>query len=336
MKTNKLVLLCACLMSVLLGAQFAFASGSTGNTTNQQNQASVTSTVAVTAATANAGMIGSRISSMAGAPMGGSGSGGGTGGGLGKGQSSGNGPEGIGVWALGSYNYLDKSKSGASFDGYLLNTMIGADKQIGNFLFGLGFGYEKLDLTTKYNSGNMLYDGWSLVPYMSYSISKDLVADASFSYTWLDYTMKDTQAGTKYSDGMNANRMVTTAGITQYMSFDKLLLSGRLGTLYMNEHQGSYKLNTVDYGQAGIYTWQGSLGLRGAYDMGAFKPFVGATYMQDFVKSGNKSDDMWGADFDLGFNYSPADRWNVGLTGTYGIREEFYKAGGLLNVRYDF
>lgn len=327
MKTNKLVLTCACLVSLLLGANFAFASASGSNTTNQQNQQTITSAVAQVAATANVGMLSTRISAM-------TNPGGGTSGG--RGQSSGNGPEGIGVWALGGYNWLDSSKSGAKYDGSLMNAMVGADKQMGSLLVGLGFGYENLDLTTKYNSGKMEYDGYSLVPYMSYSFSKDLVADASFSYTWLDYTMKDTQGGVSYSDTMNANRMVTSAGLTQYMSFDKLLLSGRVGSLYLNEHQGSYKLNTVDYGKAGIYTWQGSLGLRGTYDMGALKPFAGITYMQDFLKSGGKDVDMWGADFDLGLNYAPADRWNVGLTGTYGVREDLTKAGGLLNVRYDF
>ena len=70
--------------------------------------------------------------------------------------------------------------------------------------------------------------------------------------------------------------------------------------------------------------------------MGEFKPFLGATYMQDFIKSGGKNDDMWGTDFDLGFNYNVTDSFLLGVTGTYGIRENLTKTGGMLNARYDF
>lgn len=330
MKTNKMMAAATCLFALLtFGVGSAFASST--NETNEKNQSQITSEVAKAAATANVGMIATRITAMT-SPGGNAGSGTG----LGQGQGSGNGPMGIGVWALGSGSYLDNTKSGARYDGSLYTGMIGADKQLGDLLVGVAVGYENLDLTTKYNSGNMEYDGWSVVPYLSYSITKDIVFDASFSYTWLDYTMKDTQAGVKYSDSMDANRMVTSAGVTGYLDWDKFLFSARLGTLYLNEHQGSYRLNATDYSKSGIYTWSGTLGLRAQYDMGAFKPFVGATYMQDFMKSGSDDVDMWGTDFDLGFNYMPADGWVIGLTGTYGVRDDLSKAGGLLNVRYDF
>ena len=338
---NKILLtkFSAILLALALPCGAYAAPGGGSNTTAQASQAQVTSVVAKTAATANIGMLSSRITTLVQTPAGGSGggSGGGIGGGSGggRGQSSGNGPEGIGVWALGGWNWLDSSKSGGKFDGSLSTAMVGMDKQIGNLILGVAAGFEKLDLTTKYNGGNMLYDGWSITPYVAYSITKDLVADASFSYTWLDYTMKDTQAGVKYSDDMSAERRVVSAGLTQYMPLDKLLLSGRLGTLYLNEHQGSYNLNTTPYGNAGIYTWQGSFGLRGTYDLGSFKPFLGATYMQDFLKSG-PSNDMWGTDIDLGFTYNVSNSFLMGLTGTYGFRENLTKVGGMLNARYEF
>ena len=45
---------------------------------------------------------------------------------------------------------------------------------------------------------------------------------------------------------------------------------------------------------------------------------------------------MWGTDFDLGFNYNVTDSFLLGVTGTYGIRENLTKTGGMLNARYDF
>ncbi|MDO9083285.1 MAG: autotransporter outer membrane beta-barrel domain-containing protein, partial [Humidesulfovibrio sp.] len=308
MKANTLALSCVCLLVLALPLSVLAAGGPGPNepAVNQEAQASTTSTVGSVAATASAGAISSRITTRTGSGggSGGGGSGGSGGGQSGTGQSSGDTPAGIGVWALGGANFLDNIKNNANYNGSLMTATVGMDKLFGSLLVGVGFGFEKLDLTTKYNEGKMLYDGFSIIPYVSYSITNDLVADASFSYVWLDYTMKDTQTGVVYSDQMAANRMVTTAGLTQYLSMDKFLLSGRLGTMYLNEHQGSYQLNTSEYGKSGIYTWQGSLGLRGTYDMGAFKPFLGATYMHDFLKSGAKTTDMWGSDFDLGFSYN--------------------------------
>ncbi|GAB6124840.1 hypothetical protein JCM14124_05460 [Humidesulfovibrio idahonensis] len=232
--------------------------------------------------------------------------------------------------------YLDNSKSGGSYDGTLSTAMVGLDKRLGDLIIGLGFGYERLNLTTKYNSGNMDYDGLSIMPYLSYSFTKDLVADAALSYTWLNYTMKDTQSDVKYQDSMVAARTFASVGLTKYLVWDKFLLSGRVGSLYLNENQGSYTLKTTGYGKSDIYLWQGNLGVRGTFDLGNFKPFVGATYSHDLLKSGNESVDLWGTDFDLGFNYTVTDRMTLGLTGTYGIRENLTKAGGLMNFMYQF
>ncbi|WP_459852516.1 autotransporter outer membrane beta-barrel domain-containing protein [Humidesulfovibrio idahonensis] len=352
MKRNMMfALVCLLALIVPVGAH-------AGNTTSEESKSLVTSNIAQTSSAVNLGMVATRITSLTtpgtftsgisgggfapsgggfGAPGGapGGGSGGGAGGTSG-GRSSGNEPAGIDVWALGGSLYLDNSKSGGSYDGTLSTAMVGLDKRLGDLIIGLGFGYERLNLTTKYNSGNMDYDGLSIMPYLSYSFTKDLVADAALSYTWLNYTMKDTQSDVKYQDSMVAARTFASVGLTKYLVWDKFLLSGRVGSLYLNENQGSYTLKTTGYGKSDIYLWQGNLGVRGTFDLGNFKPFVGATYSHDLLKSGNESVDLWGTDFDLGFNYTVTDRMTLGLTGTYGIRENLTKAGGLMNFMYQF
>ena len=317
---------------VLLVALLLPAAGlAASNTTNETNKNDISQKVSSVAASANVGMLGSRIATMQGP----SGAGGTGSGGITKGTSSGNGPAGTGVWALGGAFYLNGDKPGAKYDGSLSTAMLGIDKKFGDLLAGVAVGYERLGLDTKYNDGKIEYDGVSVAPYLSYAFTKNLIADAMFSYTWLNYTMKDKQLGVGYHDTVDANRMVTSAGITQYYPLEKWLFSGRLGTMYINEHQGSYTLKTTDYGKSGVYTWQGQVGGRASYDLGQLKPFFGATYMYDIAKSGGDTD-QHGADFDLGLNYSATDSLSFGLTGTYGIRENFYKAGGMLNARYEF
>lgn len=328
MKTKYIALLAACLVALALPAPvFAILGPSTNDSApaaaaDAGSSSSSVTTKAISAhITSVAGPAGFSAASGAGGPTG---------------LSSGDNPLGLSVWGSGGGEYHSNSRTGHNYDGSLLLTTIGLDKVFGSLLAGVALGYEKLDLTTKYNDGKMRYDGYSLTPYLSYAITKDLLLDASFSYTLLDYTMKDTQVGVGYSDTMDADRQVTTLGVTKYLTLDKLLLSGRVGTMYLNEHQGSYRLNIKSFSTAGIYTWQGSLGGLATYDMGTFKPFLGVTFMKDFIKSGGTTNDMWGADLDLGFNHKVTDALSLGLTGTFGVREDMHKVGGMLNISYNF
>lgn len=321
------------LKEIALLAAFLFVSALpapvfAGNTTSEQSSSNAATTVSSTV---------TNIIVARSAP----GGGGGGGGELTSltsptGMSAGDNAQGIGVWAVGGATFLDHSKPGTKYNGNLGISMVGVDKLFGSLLLGVGLGYERLDLSTPYNGGGIAYDGFSIIPYLSYSITPDLVADASLIFAWLDYTMKDTEAGVKYRDHMPADRRVVSAGLTQYLSFDKLLLSGRLGTMYMNEHQGAYVLNTTANSKSGIYNWQGAASVRGTYDMGVFKPFLGTTFTRDLMKSGKPSNDDWGSDYELGFTYNFTDTFQMGLTGTYGFRENLTKGGALLNVRYDF
>lgn len=267
----------------------------------------------------------------------------GFGGGAGTGMASGNAPLGIGVWAAGAGLNFSGSQPDTQFRGNLFSGMLGVDKQAGSLLVGVALGAENLDLATKYNSGSIAYDGLSVIPYLSYAIQKDLLVDASFGYTSLFYTIRETQRDenpslypdTKPTGHTSADRLVSSVGITKYLTLDKLLLSGRLGTMYLNESKSSYSLDTLSYGSTDIYVWQGSFALRAAYDLGAFKPTAGLTYTQDFSRSGRKSD-VWGTDLDLGFSYALNDRCVLGLSGIFGLREDLTKAGGMLSLRYDF
>lgn len=253
------------------------------------------------------------------------------------GRASGNGPSGIGVWVSGGFTNLDNTAPGRRFDGPLYNGMVGVDEQFGRLTLGVGVGVESMDLKTDYNAGKLQYDGFSLTPYASYAITNDLVLDGSIGYTWLDYTIHDTATGPAPRGTMNAGRLATAVNLTKYFMFDRLLLGLKAGTMYLNEHQGSFRVNNVNYDSTTVYSWQGSLGLRALYDLGQWRPNGGATFSRDFSKSGGHDDsDNWGADFDLGLTYSPCPSLSFSASGLFGLRENLTKAGASLSIRYDF
>lgn len=323
MHAKRLAPLFASLLILMLCATVAEARYAPEHDQDQEkNQSTITNVVATTAATSQVESVINRVTAIT-AP-------GGQGG-----TASGDGPLGLGVWGMGGGVYLDGSKKDARYDGSFSAAMLGVDKQWGDLLFGVAFGAESLDLTTKYNSGKILSDGFSVTPYLGYAIKKDLVADASFSFTSLDYTMKNTQGVTKFSDHMGGQRMTTAAGLTQYLPLDKLLLSGRIGLMYLDEHQGSYNLSATIFSPADVYGLLATATVTGVYDLGAWKPSLGLNYEQALLKSGGQHD-TWGVDLLPGVTYSATDRLQLGLNAVLGVRENLTKAGGVLSLRYDF
>lgn len=336
-RTFGLVFLCAFFLSCgIAAAGAAIVPGD--NVTERDDKAKAQQAVAVntmqTAVTASTGMVTSRIAAVQ-AP------GGGGVNPAASGKSSGNGANGFGVWALGGAYYLDSSKSGAKYDGGLYSAMVGIDKEVGRALVGVAFGYEGLDLDTNFNSGSLKYNGFTVMPYASYAITDDIIADLSLGATWLNYDIKDTQnnevgRAQRYSSSYDAMRYVVSGGVSKYFLIDKWTLSARLGGLYAHESQDSYRVGFSDISKQNIEIGQVSLGGKAAYDMGnGFQPFFAATYRQDVAKSG-PNDDMAGGDFDLGFNWQATDQLKLGLTGTYGIRENFSMVGGMANIRFEF
>ncbi len=259
-----------------------------------------------------------------------------------KGVSSGNNDNGIGLWTMGNYYYLDKSGSG-KYDGDLYMVTGGVDKRFDRLLLGLSFGGEWLDLGLQ-NGGKYDSKGFTLAPYASYLLADDLMLDFSVGYTWLnnDLEIKADDGGgmQKYNDDYDSWRVYTAGGITKMWNYDAWRFSGRLGALYLHQSDDGFSLkgntiiDNVDVSKSKYDLFQMQLGGRVGYDFGNVTPFVGVTYYQDIAKSGPDKD-MVGADLDLGLNWKTGPM-TIGVTGTYGIREDFQKVGGMLNFRFDF
>ena len=264
------------------------------------------------------------------------------------GASAGNSGMGIGVWASGGWQHMNKYSSQWS-RGNMFTATAGIDKRIGDAVLGISAGGEWLRLDMS-DSGRFHYDGFSLTPYFSYALLPTLVMDAAMGLGWQNNRQKTTYISG--SDGLRHDmeedyaswRLFTSAGLSKYWAFDNWTLSGRVGGMYLHQNSPSYTLRGSDGFpfsddstriSKNLYDlFQLSLGGRVGYRFGNFSPFVGATYIQDVAKSG-RQEDFAGADFQAGFNYRVGN-FSLGLTGTYGIRYAFNKIGGMLNLRLDF
>ena len=255
-----------------------------------------------------------------------------------KGLSSGNGDNGIGLWVMGNAYWLDKSGS-APYDGDMYMVTAGIDKQFDDdLLIGLSIGGEWTDLGLA-NNGKYKSKGFTVAPYASYMVRDDVMVDFSIGYSTLSNDLRVWEDRWLDAD-FNSWRLFTAGGVSKSWESDAWRFSSRLGALYLHQSDRAFDLRSpgrldekVEGSNYDLFQLQ--LGGRVGYDFGNVTPFVGVTYFQDIAKTGG-SDDMVGADFDLGLNWKPNSTTTIGLTGTYGIREDFNKYGGMLSIRFDF
>ena len=262
-----------------------------------------------------------------------------------QGLSSGNNGEGIGLWVMGNGYWLDKSGSAGPYTGDLYMLTAGADKRIDDLVVGISVGGEWLNLSLANNGqisdGKYKSKGFTVSPYASYLVRDDVMLDFTVGYSTLsnDLSIRDLPTDAVFSDDYNSWRLFAATGATKIWEYDAWRFSSRLGALYLHQSDKAFTLsnptfNPVEMDGSKFDLFQLQLGGRVGYDFGNVMPFLGVTYFQDIAKTGG-SKDMVGADFDLGLNWKNGPV-TVGVTGTYGIREDFQKAGGMLSLRFDF
>jgi len=259
------------------------------------------------------------------------------------GKSSGNGDVGAGGWIMVNGYYLDKS-GGTGYHGDTYSLTGGFDKRFEELLLGISVGGEWTDLRLS-NSGKYKIQGVTIAPYANYVFQDNLMFDLTVGYSNVtnDLLLRDDNADKVEAD-FDSWRVFTAGGATGLWELEEWRFSARLGALYLHQSDGGFNPKYTPSGgsvqfmdkveDSNFDLFQMQIGGRVGYDLGKFMPFVGVTYYQDVNKTGS-NDDTAGADFDLGLNWKDGPV-TAGITGTYGIREDFQKAGGMLNFRYDF
>ncbi|MCL1916616.1 MAG: autotransporter outer membrane beta-barrel domain-containing protein [Desulfovibrionaceae bacterium] len=256
------------------------------------------------------------------------------------GVNSGNNGDGIGVWVMGNAYWLDKSGSD-NYSGDLYMLTGGFDKRFDDLLLGISFGGEWLDLGLE-RDGKYKSTGFTIAPYVSYLLRDDVMLDFSVGYSSLSNDVRgwNDNTGAMSEGDYNSWRLYGATGATKTWEYDAWRFSSRLGALYLHQSTRGFDLRSpgglvptpIEGSDYNLFQMQ--LGGRAGYDFGDFIPFVGVTYFQDIAKTGG-SDDMVGADFDLGLNWNNGPS-TIGVIGTYGVREDFQKIGGMLSFRYEF
>lgn len=197
----------------------------------------------------------------------------------------------FGLWANGAASFLDSTAEGGAYSGDVLSLALGVDYALAeDVLAGLALGYERGDIDTGFNAGELTSSGFTVAPYVGWQPIDELVLDASVGVTVLGY---DTHrnSGTVESS-FDATRAFAALNATGNFRFDGLRLSPLAGVLYFREEQDGYTdsggtavgSQTIDLGR---FTAGVEAGYRfGLGDGLAIEPYARIEGEFDFIEAG--------------------------------------------------
>jgi len=243
----------------------------------------------------------------------------------------------IGIWGLGAYTNFKSTASGAKYDADAYNVFVGVDwRATSDLLVGLAGGWGSLDLDKKWGTNGYIKtdDELTVMPYVAYNFTDDLIVDAAFAYSNGEYKDNDgTNTGTYTS-----NRYMTNVGLAYYYLVDQWTLSTRAGYMYVHGDLGSYSRGGVDVANPDAWLGQASLQAKAAYLFtNGFEPYAGLKYMVDLQTSsvpvGSDYDEFEGS---LGVNWN-VKSWVLSVEGGASMgRDDFESYRGQFFVRYEF
>lgn len=238
----------------------------------------------------------------------------------------------LALWTMGSVSWISNLKSGARFNGNIATMLGGVDYRFTpKLMAGVAAGYQGTDLTTSYNNGWNKNAGAVVMPYASYSILDNLVADAAFGLTPNRYetsSIPPSQGETR--TGYDALRVLQTTNLSYYLSpkGTDWTFTFKAGNLLSNEH--SYGISASD-----TFLGELSVGAKAAYRWRSLTVSGGATYLYDYAAQGlNDRDEVQAT---LGMMLQMNDRLSLSLDGYNSFfRDNFRNSSLNATLRAEF
>ncbi|MGF1623641.1 MAG: autotransporter outer membrane beta-barrel domain-containing protein [Alphaproteobacteria bacterium] len=198
----------------------------------------------------------------------------------------------FGLWINGAASFVDSSKDGGQFSGDVLSLGVGGDYAVNErLLVGLAVGYERGDIDTGFNAGDLTSNGFTAAPYVGWQPFDELVLDATAGVTFLDYEISRS-SGTIQGD-YAATRAFAAINATGNFRFDRLRLSPLGGLLYFRETQQGYTDSagtTVDEQTIDLGRLTAGVEAGYTFDIGealAIEPYARLEGEFDFIEAGS-------------------------------------------------
>lgn len=252
------------------------------------------------------------------------------------------------IWSGASHTRVKKSDQGGEYSGEITSGVVGYDRRLSRDLIaGLAFGYERIDIDTHYNQGNVEGDSLSIAPYVGYAITDWLSVDGTLGHSWVNYDF--TRSG-NITGSAKADRWFGATNLTASHRYGAATLRTSLGYLRLHEAQDGYvESDATAVAKSSINFGQARATMGGGYDfataIGVITPNAFIRYEYDLPHSnavtlGNglvSSDDRDGIVLGLGIDLALENNLKLSLAGSSTEARKNTEAYALqANLRYSF
>lgn len=264
--------------------------------------------------------------------------------------SSGEQDKGLSLWANVARNKIENDFAPTAYDGHSNSLAVGADYRVTpGATAGVSLNFSETNIDTPFNSGNSKTKGFTLMPYVNFTLNEWLSADLSVGYAWNDTDNRRVAAGTTITGKQDSEGWLAVGNLNAQKWYDMLFVSAKAGLLYNQDIRSSFTESngTVNLGRTNNLT-QANIGGSVGYWLEPFMPALSLTYSHDLDREKQEvagggpqpANDRNGLTVGLGVSYFGSGSTaglSVALTATSELlRKDTSNYGIALNVRYAF
>jgi len=262
----------------------------------------------------------------------------------------------LSAWFSGSVTFLDNDNDRVRSDGELFLPILGLDyAHPDGWVVGLTLGYERIDLDTDFNSGELTSDGVMVVPYAGARLGQHASIDLGAGYVGAFYDREAEIGGARADSDFDGDRVIAFTNLTGYVprdwiGRDDLILSGKTGFRYSRESQSGFREAGTRVDDGTVELGQVSLGFGVQHftplpDLGQLELFGRWAFNYDVIQdidaapgvAGDVSDDETDMTLSLGAGLSVTEDLRADLEYARTLtREDISEQSVTVGLRYSF
>lgn len=200
--------------------------------------------------------------------------------------SSGEQDKGISLWVNTARNKINNDFAPTAYDGYSNNLAVGGDYRVtSRTTTGVSLNFADTNIDTPFNAGNSKTKGFTLMPYVNFTLNEWLSADMSVGYAWNDTDNRRVEAGTTITGKQDSEGWLALANLNAQKWYDMLFLSAKAGLVYNQDKRSTFTESngTVNLGRTNNLT-QANIGGSIGYWLDPFMPVLSLTYSHDLER----------------------------------------------------
>ena len=193
----------------------------------------------------------------------------------------------VGAWVGYSYTDTENDFSTTAFTSTRHSVLFGLDTMPSDdLLLGVSVGIERVDVDTRFNSGEQDLSAITVAPYLGLLINDWLTLDATVGIGNVNNDQFRLQGATRIDSEVDSIRWFANTNLAATYTSDALHLTGLAGLLWVTQRDDDFFESNGQFTQDSHYNvGRALLGGEIAYSIGAWEPYASGLFEYDFTST---------------------------------------------------